>query len=76
MLIDAPPLLAVGDGLTSPASPTRIVVVVRSDLARRPVTGELWARHLLAFPAAKLGLVICGEAGLDGEPYYAYGRYG
>ena len=75
VLIDAPPLLAVGDGLTIAGFADAMVTVVRSDLARRPATGELGAM-LARLPAAKLGFVLCGEAGLDGKPYYAYGRYG
>jgi Mrp family chromosome partitioning ATPase len=75
VLIDAPPLLAIGDGLTIAGFADAIVAVVRSDVARRPLTAEL-AGTLSRLPAAKLGFVLCGESGLDGRPYYAYGRYG
>jgi len=75
VLLDAPPLLAIGDGLTIAGFADAIVAVVRSDVARRPITAELGAT-LNRLPAAKLGFVLCGESGLDGQPYYAYGRYG
>jgi polysaccharide biosynthesis transport protein len=75
VLLDAPPLLAVGDGLTIAGYADAIVVVVRPELARRPITGEL-AGTLARLPAAKLGYVLCGETGLEGPPYYAYSRYG
>ena len=76
ILLDSPPLLAVGDGLTIGGFTDAILVVVRSDLARRPSATEL-AVMLARLPAAKLGFVLCGEAGLDGSPYgdggYGYG---
>jgi Mrp family chromosome partitioning ATPase/capsular polysaccharide biosynthesis protein len=75
VLLDAPPLLAIGDGLTIAGFADAIVAIVRSDVARRPLAAEL-AGTLSRLPAAKLGFVLCGESGLDGQPYYAYGRYG
>jgi Mrp family chromosome partitioning ATPase len=75
VLLDAPPLLAIGDGLTIAGFADAIVAVVRSEVARRPLTTEL-SGTLARLPAAKLGFVLCGESGMDGQPYYAYGRYG
>jgi polysaccharide biosynthesis transport protein len=75
VLIDAPPLLAVGDGLTIAGFSDAIVVVVRSDLARRPVTVEL-DTTLTRLPPAKLGFAVCGDAGFEGALYaetYGYG---
>jgi Mrp family chromosome partitioning ATPase/capsular polysaccharide biosynthesis protein len=75
VLIDAPPLLAVGDGLTIAGFADAVVVIVRSDLARRPVTLELEAT-LSRLPIAKLGFAVCGDAGFDATPYadqYGYG---
>lgn len=75
VLIDAPPLLAVGDGLTIAGFADAVVVIVRSDLVRRPVTLELEST-LARLPIAKLGFVVCGEAGFEGTPYvdqYGYG---
>ena len=74
ILIDAPPLLAVGDGLTIAGFADALVVVVRSDRARRPIVGEL-AATLTRVPPVKLGLILAGEAGLDGQPEYGYGFY-
>lgn len=74
VLIDAPPLLASGDGLTIAGFADALVIVVRSDLARRPVIGELEAT-LTRLPPAKLGVVLLGEAALDGQPEYGYGGY-
>ena len=74
VLLDSPPLLAVGDGLTIAGFTDAILVVVRSDVARRPTASEL-AVMLGRLPAVKLGFVLCGEAGLDGSPY-GYGGYG
>ncbi len=75
VLLDAPPLLAVGDGLTMAGFADALVVAVRSDLARKPVTGEL-AAMLARLPAVKLGFVLCGDAGLESSSYaYSYGSY-
>jgi Mrp family chromosome partitioning ATPase len=78
VLIDAPPLLAIGDGLTIAGFSDAIVAVVRADLARRGVTNE-FAAMLESLPPAKLGFVLCGDAGLDDAQYgaqygYAYAQ--
>ncbi len=75
ILLDAPPLLAVGDGLTIAGTTDAVLVVVRADLARRGATGEL-ASTLERLPATKLGFILCGEDGLDPYPYYGYAGYG
>lgn len=76
VLIDAPPLLAVGDGLTIAGFSDAIIAVVRSDLARRSVTMELEAT-LARLPPAKLGFAVCGDAGFESPVYgdhgYGYG---
>jgi Mrp family chromosome partitioning ATPase len=78
VLIDAPPLLAIGDGLTIAGFSDAIVAVVRSDFARRGVLHEL-AATLDTVPPAKLGFIVCGDAGLEDAQYgaqygYAYAR--
>jgi polysaccharide biosynthesis transport protein len=78
VLIDAPPLLAIGDGLTIAGFSDAIVAIVRADLARRGVTNE-FAAMLDRLPPAKLGFVVCGDGGLDDAQYgaqygYAYAR--
>jgi polysaccharide biosynthesis transport protein len=77
ILIDAPPLLQVGDALTIGSSADAVVAVVRSDLAQRAAIGEL-ASILARMPAIKLGFVVCGVQGFDRHPYYGdrYGVYG
>ena len=73
VLIDAPPLLAIGDGLTIAGFADAIVAVVRADFARRGVMHE-FAATLESVPPAKLGFVVCGDAGLD-DGYYG-AQYG
>jgi capsular exopolysaccharide synthesis family protein len=78
VLIDAPPLLAIGDGLTIAGFSDAVVAVVRADFARRGIMHEL-AATLEKVPPAKLGVVVCGDAGLDDPQYgaqygYAYAR--
>ena len=73
ILLDAPPLLQVGDALTIASSADAVMVVVRSDLAQRGAIGEL-AAILARMPAVKLGFVVCGIEGFDPHPsYYGYG---
>ena len=74
VLIDVPPLLALGDGLTIAGFSDAVMVVVRSDLAKRPIEHEL-AAMLSRMPAVKLGFVLCGDSGLETKSY-VYGQYG
>jgi non-specific protein-tyrosine kinase len=69
VLIDAPPLLHVGDGLTLSAKVDALLVVTRMDAMRRPILGEL-KRLLDTMPAHKLGFVITGA---EAEEGYGYG---
>jgi polysaccharide biosynthesis transport protein len=73
VLLDAPPLLQVGDALTIASSADAVVAVVRSDLAQQAAIREL-ATILARMPAAKLGFVVCGVQGFDHQPYYGYGH--
>jgi succinoglycan biosynthesis transport protein ExoP len=72
ILLDTPPLLAVGDGLTIARYTDAIVALVRAEQARRPVTGEL-STVLSRLPAVKLGFVLAGTSGVDAPGYYGYG---
>ncbi len=72
VLLDVPPLHAVGDGLTIAGLADALVVVVRSDWARRRVTGEL-ASILARMPVEGLGFVLCGSGGDTTSGYYGYG---
>lgn len=77
VLIDAPPLLHVGDAIALSSKVDALVVVTRLEVLRRPLLNELH-RVLEASPAAKLGFVLTGAEhediyGYDG--YYNAGRY-
>jgi succinoglycan biosynthesis transport protein ExoP len=70
VLIDAPPLLQVGDAMALSAEVDALIVVVSQlKLSRRPMISEL-RRVLDSCPAKKLGFIIT-EADLDGA--YRYG---
>jgi polysaccharide biosynthesis transport protein len=71
VLIDAPPLLHVGDAMTLSARIDALLVVTRLNVVRRPMLGEV-RRVLHSSPAAQLGFVLTG-ARL--EEAYGYGGY-
>jgi Mrp family chromosome partitioning ATPase len=73
VLLDAPPLLQVGDALTIASSADAVVAAVRSDLAQRAPIAEL-AAILARMPAIKVGFIVCGIQGFDHQPYYGYGH--
>jgi succinoglycan biosynthesis transport protein ExoP len=68
VLIDAPPLFHVGDGLTLSAKVDAVMVVTRIDAIRRPMLAEL-KRQLDTMPTIKLGFVVTGA---ESEESYAY----
>jgi Mrp family chromosome partitioning ATPase len=72
VLIDAPPLLQVGDGLALSAQVDATLVVTRIDVLRRGMLNEL-ARLLQAMPARKLGFVVTGLR--HRNLAYGYGGY-
>ncbi|MDH4346237.1 MAG: polysaccharide biosynthesis tyrosine autokinase [Thermoleophilia bacterium] len=72
VLIDAPPMLAVGDAMTISTRIDAILVVVRLGVANRPMLGDL-ARGLEASPAHKLGFVLTG---VDDHERYGGAGYG
>jgi polysaccharide biosynthesis transport protein len=72
VLIDAPPLLAVGDGMTLSSKVDAMLVLVRLKLVHRGMLHEL-ARLLQACPAEKLGYVLASAELGEGYGYaYAY----
>jgi succinoglycan biosynthesis transport protein ExoP len=72
VLIDAPPLLAVGDAMTLSAKVDAILVLVRLKLAHRGMLHEV-GRLLEACPADKLGYVLASAELGEGYGYgYAY----
>lgn len=72
VLIDAPPLLNIGDALALSSRVDALLLVTRLHTLRRSMLGEL-NRVLEACPAAKLGFVL---AGAELEEGYGYGAYG
>jgi Mrp family chromosome partitioning ATPase len=73
VLIDAPPLLRVGDGIALSARVDAMIVVARLNILRRPMLNEL-RRVLETLPAQQLGFVLTG-ADLDDGYTYGYGGY-
>jgi non-specific protein-tyrosine kinase len=73
VLIDAPPLLHVGDAMTLSARVDALLVVCRLNVVRRPVLNEL-ARVLEACPAPTLGYAAAGVEA-DEEYGSTYGGY-
>lgn len=79
VLVDAPPLFHVGDGLVLSAKVDAIVVVTRMQVVRRPMLNEL-KRLLDTTPALKLGFAVTGAEAEDGYGngyggYYYYRSY-
>jgi Mrp family chromosome partitioning ATPase len=71
VLIDAPPLLRVGDALTLASKVSALIVVTRLPGMRRPIVNEL-RRVLDTCPTRVLGFVLTGAQGGAG---YGQGYY-
>lgn len=69
VLVDAAPVLSVGDSMTLSARADAILVVARLGVVNRPMLTDL-SRELESSPAAKLGFVVTG---IDSMPGYGYG---
>jgi Mrp family chromosome partitioning ATPase/capsular polysaccharide biosynthesis protein len=73
VLVDAPPLLAVGDALVLSAKVDGLILAARLETVRRPVLADL-KRLLGSAPARKLGFVVTGaEAEESYGNSYGYG---
>jgi succinoglycan biosynthesis transport protein ExoP len=72
VLVDAPPLFHVGDGLVISGKVDAIVVVTRIDVVRRAMVNEL-RRLLETMPALKLGFVVTGAEAEESYGAYGYG---
>ena len=72
VLVDAPPVLLVGDALALTAHVDGIIVVTRANLIRAAALDEL-RRVLDVAPAVKLGFVLTGSKDVSG---YHDGGYG
>lgn len=74
VLVDAPPVLHVGDALTLSSKVDGIIVATKMKIVRRHMLGEL-ARQLAGSPTPVLGYVVTG-AQEDGGYGYGYDDYG
>ena len=72
VLLDVPPLLAVGDGLTIAGLADAVLAVVRSEHAGRRIITEL-ASILARMPVERLGFVLGGAAADGASGHYGYG---
>jgi polysaccharide biosynthesis transport protein len=73
LLVDAPPLIGIGDAMTISSKVDGTVAVVRMNVLTRPQVAEL-RRLLETSPATTLGFVITGAE--EDEYHYAYGFHG
>lgn len=71
LLVDTAPILRVGDPIALSRRVDGVVLLVRLNVVRRGMLGEL-RRNLEASPSAKLGFVVTGA---DAEEGYEYRRY-
>ena len=73
VLIDAPPVLRVGDAMTLSAKVDAVVVVARMKIVRRQMLAEL-ARQLGTMPTPVLGFIVTAAGEEQGYGYaYGYG---
>lgn len=69
VLLDAPPLLSVGDAMTLSAQADAILLVTHLGIVQRKMLSDV-SRELVASPARKLGFVVTGA---DVRDTYGYG---
>jgi succinoglycan biosynthesis transport protein ExoP len=69
VLLDAPPLLSVGDAMTLSARADAILLVTHLGIVQRKMLADV-SRELAASPARKLGFVVTGA---DVRDTYGYG---
>jgi capsular exopolysaccharide synthesis family protein len=72
VLVDAAPLLRVGDAMALSAHVEGLLVVVKMQSLRSATLDEL-ARTLASTPTPKLGVVVTGAQPAGGLPYRRYG---
>jgi Mrp family chromosome partitioning ATPase len=75
VLVDAPPVLRVGDAMTLSRKVDGIIAVTRARLVRRNMLAELH-RQLASVPTPVLGFVVTGSAEEEGYRYGYGGDYG
>jgi Mrp family chromosome partitioning ATPase len=77
VLIDAPPVLRVGDAMALSTKVDGVIVVARMKVVRRQMLTEL-SRQLAAMPTPVLGFVVTASGEEQGYGYgygYGYGHY-
>jgi Mrp family chromosome partitioning ATPase len=72
VLVDTPPLLAVGDALVLSAKVDGLILAARLETVRRPVLDDL-KRMLGSAPVRKLGFVVTGAEAEEAAYGYSYG---
>jgi succinoglycan biosynthesis transport protein ExoP len=72
VLVDAAPLLRVGDAVALSAHVDALLVVVHLQSLRSTILDEL-ERTLAATPTTKLGVIVTGAPGTSGLTYRRYG---
>lgn len=72
VLVDAPPLFHVGDGMVLSSKVDAVMVVTHLEVTRRPGLAEL-RRLLDLMPAHKLGFVVTGAESEESYGGYGYG---
>ena len=75
IIVDAPPLLGVGDAVRLSSQVDGVVLVTRPSLMRRGMLTEL-RRLLDRMPAHRLGFVVTGSQRDDAAYYHGYGYGG
>lgn len=71
VLLDASPLLQVGDSVALSAKVDALVLVTRMEVLRRPALAEV-KRLLAAIPSARLGFVVTDSRADEGYAYAGY----
>ena len=75
VIVDSPPILAVGDAMTMSPNVDGILLLTRINKLRRRAVNEL-RRALDASPARKLGFVVTDADHEEGFAHYGRERYG
>jgi tyrosine-protein kinase len=73
VLVDAPPMLHVGDAMALSSKVDALMLVTRMEKVRRPMLSEL-KRMIDSAPTRKLGFIVTGAEAEEGYGYgYGYG---
>jgi Mrp family chromosome partitioning ATPase len=72
VLIDAPPILSVGDAAALSSSVDAILLVANLDKVNQPTLAD-GREQLEPLPCRKVGVVVVGER-IDNRQYYGYAK--